>query len=196
MQADLASIRLEAGAPLLGVEVPLVPDALSGLRRHGPGGRHGVLDRVAGDQHRSPYAVGVQRRRNSGGSPAPVVTSQRKARHPQRVREIDHVLPQGRLFRHAWRGRVAEPCRTVAAQIRHQRPVACPDEPRHHLVVGADIVRKPVQQNDGKSGRGATIFVGDRQDVGIDAQSRRTGRLRERGGSRPPCHRSGSRDVP
>src|SRR5262249_39274138 len=54
------AIVLKTGAPALGVEIPLVPQACFAFRRSSGllACRHGVLNGVAANQHRRPEPVG------------------------------------------------------------------------------------------------------------------------------------------
>src|SRR5262245_16443219 len=58
--ADLMSIRLQPGTPALGVEVVLIPESVFGCRRTRRLQRNRVLNGVAADQHRRPYAIRVK----------------------------------------------------------------------------------------------------------------------------------------
>src|SRR5262245_40468217 len=57
--------------------------------------------------------------------------------------------------------------RPVAAQVGHQDPVPGRDQRRHHAVERPDVVRKPVQQDDGKPGGLPLFLVPDAQYRGL-----------------------------
>src|SRR5436305_4451330 len=98
--ADPTAVRFQSGTPAFGVEIPLIPECPFHLRRGRLGRSDSVLNGIAADQNRCANAVRMQRGSNGGGAATPVVPAYREARQLKRIREIDQVLSDSRLFRH------------------------------------------------------------------------------------------------
>src|SRR6185503_17651782 len=67
----------------------------------------------------------------------------------------------GRLIRLEARG-------PVAAQVRHDHPVALRGQERRDVGVGVDVVRPAVQEQNRRAVAGAVLDIADVQDAGID----------------------------
>ena len=193
---DRVPVRLQAGPPALGVEVPLVPQAgLGRRRRRGSRRRHGVLHGIAPDGYLRAHPLRVQYGRDARGAVAPVEAGQRHLLQAEGIREVGHVLGDSRLLRHPRGLGIAEARRTVAAQVGHEHPVPGVGQRRRYPVPGPNVVGKAVQQDDRKPGRVAALLVADLQHVGLDgAQHRRGGARLCRcacafGARRAPGHR-------
>src|SRR5215467_6531756 len=162
--AERATILRKAGPSAFGVEVPLIPKRRFDLWRRWTRSREDVLNRIARDEDAGAHAVRMKRRGDLGGAAAPVVTTDRKLRELQRIGEVDHILSDGGLFGHARRLRIAEVRRAVAAQIGHEHPVSRLRQRRRHFVVRVHIVRKSVEEDDGKAAWIAALDVADVED--------------------------------
>jgi hypothetical protein len=90
----------------------------------------------------------------------------------QPVGEVDHVQRERGLLAGTKRAGT-EAGRPETSKVRHNRAVALLHQPRHHLVVRAHIVRKPVQEHNREAGGVAAVFVPDRQVRGVDGARRR-----------------------
>ncbi len=109
-------------------------------------------------------------------APAPVEAGDGEPRQRERVREVDHILPDRRLLRRARHARIEKSGRTVAAQIDGERTVSSLGDERRHAIVGMRIVRKAVEQDHRKAGRIAALVITNLQDAGanrLDRGSRR-----------------------
>src|SRR5688572_5335029 len=113
--ADRAAIALEADTTALGVEVVLIPERALALRRGGRWSAENVLNGIAADEDGGAHAIRMERRGNASRAAAPVVTGDGKSPDLQRIGEINNVLADRGLLRHARRGRVAESRRSIAA---------------------------------------------------------------------------------
>ena len=118
----------------------------------GADGRDGVLHRVAADGDLGAHPLRVQDGRDARGPVAPVEPGQRRPLNPQRIGEVDDVLGDRRLLRHARHIGIQEPGRAVAAQVRHEHAVAGVSQGRDDAVPRADVVRKAVQEDDREPG--------------------------------------------
>ena len=178
--AQRTTVRGQPETPALGVEVPLIPGCGLRLRRGGPRRGKDVLDGVATGEDDAAHSIGEERCRDGRRAAAPVVPRDREPLDAQRVGEVDHVLADRGLLGHAGRGRIAESRRAVPAKVRHQHAMSRRRERRRHVIPGPHIVRKPVQQDDGKARRAAGFLEADIQDRGLNASFHgRTVPLRE-----------------
>jgi hypothetical protein len=122
---------------------------------------------------------------------APVVTGYSKPRQAKGVGEVDEVLSDCGLLRHARSFRIQEPRRTIAAQVGHEHAVSRRGQRRRHLVPRAHIVRKTVEKNDRETLSIARVLVGDRQNGRLGQE----GRPRGAGlGPGPACPREVARE--
>ena len=81
------------------------------------------------------------------------------------------VVTQRRLFARAGCFGGKEAGGAIAAQIRDEHTIAVGRQRRRHLVIGAHVVGKAVQQDHGGAVGWPVLLVGDVEDVGSDGFS-------------------------
>jgi hypothetical protein len=110
----------------------------------------------------------LKSRRDDVGRPsAPVEAGQHGLLDAERVHQRDDVGGQGRLLAVANRAVRQEAGGPVAADKRHDDPVARRREHRGDIGEAVDVVGPSVQQNDRRSGRGAGFCVANVQQAGV-----------------------------
>ena len=77
---------------------------------------------------------------------------------PERVGEIDQILADGGLLRHARRGGIQEASGAVATKIGDQNAIAGFGERRRNIIKGVRVIGETVEQDDGRTSPAAHIM--------------------------------------
>ena len=154
----------QPGAAALGVEIVLIPVAMLLLGRRRLRRARDVVHVVAAAGDEPAHAFRPQRRDDAGGAPAPVIAAQDRIGDTERIHHLLQVVAERRLLARAHGVVRKEPCRTVAAQVRHDH--AASGQQRQHFVEGARVVGKAVQQDHRRAL--AAFLVGDVERRGAD----------------------------
>jgi hypothetical protein len=108
----------------------------------------------------------MERRCDRGRSSTPVVAGYSEALETEGVGEVDEVLPDRSLLRHARRSGIAKACWPITAKIRHQHPVSSLDQWRRYIVPSVYVVGKAMQKDDWETL--AAVLVPDIEHRGLN----------------------------
>src|SRR5262249_2711997 len=126
--AQRPAVRRQPGAAPLGVEIPLVPEAMLAIgcgRLTRPGD---VLNVIAADRDQGRAAFRPQRGHDAGGATAPIIAGERSPLDIERIEKLQEVMAECGLLARPRRSRIEKPGRPVAAQIGYEHPQACGGE--------------------------------------------------------------------
>src|SRR6266536_1960311 len=164
----IVPISIAAGSPTFRGEIILVPPLELGRWRQRPLVGFRAADQIATHRNHGLAALRPQRRDDVGRSRAPIKTGEDRLLDLQRIHQRDGVDRERRLLAIPERRTRKKARRAVAAQVRHDHPVARRRQHGRDLDVAMDVVGPAVQQHDRRTVGGAGLGVANIQDAGID----------------------------
>ena len=186
----IVPVLVVAGAAAFGREIILIPPLQFGFWRQ----RHlaGLLaaDQIAAHRDHRLAALRPQRRDDVGRARAPIETGDGRLLDFESIHQGDDIGSDHRLLAVTDGFGRKKTRRAVAAQIRHDHPVALRRQQRRDIDKAVNVVRPAVQKDDGAAVRRTGLGVSDIQDAGIDLLERCERRMRPRFGH-AQCHRFG-----
>src|SRR5579859_104137 len=146
---QFTAVHGQADAAALRSQVVLVPEGALTFGRSRDRGPLEVVDDIAAGRYEASTAPGPQRGGGAGGAGAPVEAAERGLRQAKAVEQVDDVAGERGLFGGARERGVAEAGGPASSQERHDDPESVRRKHRRDVSIGMDVVREPMQQDDG-----------------------------------------------